>query len=548
MQPHRAGRFAPEESALRAGPIVCYLAISAAIAVALMPHSAQRDPDSAVAGLSHFLLACALPPAASADTGLPMFYIGEGGTNARSQSKCWFADSTWWCALLDGSDSYFYRLEGSVWRQQLNPGPFNSLDHARADVCPVCDTVYVLMGHDTFPRLHKFVYQDGVYAPPYGWHTPLGFDFSSQAATLAVDSRSRIWIVYEANAFPNSMHAIYSTDGDRTFAEIPFDVSVDGAGQDDICAVTAFAGDRIGVFWSDQHNGYFGFRVHRDDDPPDLWQSIELVASEPVLVDGHLNLAVSSDGRVFAVVKTSHDTIGETMVGLFVREVDGAWSDLHQVCAYSDSSEATKPIVLLSESENRIYVLYTNRAVTPSQIECRWSDMDEVSFGQAEILICLGGEGGLGRGLDHVSSMKGNLTPETGLLAIATEMESRMVYYNIREIPPVNDDPWDGFPCGANVCLCAYPNPAPRGDQVVRILYRDLSGQSGSHDGWVMLQVVDHAGRMVRMLRAPVPAQDGTLLEWNGRDGCGRMVPSGIYWAVVTAGGARASTSIVWIR
>ena len=116
--------------------------------------------------------------------------------------------------------------------------------------------------------------------------------------------------------------------------------------------------------------------------------------------------------------------------------------------------------------------------------------MDEVSFGQAEILICLGGEGGLGRGLDHVSSMKGNLTPETGLLAIATEMESRMVYYNIREILPVNDDPWDGFPCGANVCLYAYPQPAPRGDQVVRILYRDLSGQSGYHDGWVMLHVV----------------------------------------------------------
>src|SRR5207247_5606539 len=84
----------------------------------------------------------------------------------------------------------------------------------------------------------------------------------------------------------------------------------------DISVVTALPNHTIGVLWSNQNTERFGFRTHVDGTDPAAWSADEVPASnsaQPVgggMADGHLNVAVASDGTLYAAVKTSYDTLG----------------------------------------------------------------------------------------------------------------------------------------------------------------------------------------------------------------------------------------------
>ena len=102
--------------------------------------------------------------------------------------------------------------------------------------------------------------------------------------------------------------------------------------EDDITAVTALpALHAVGVLWSNQRTQRFGFRVHRDGDPPDAsaWFADEVPASQSALhigggmADDHLNVAVASDGTLFAAIKTSYNSSSAPLVGLLVRRPNG---------------------------------------------------------------------------------------------------------------------------------------------------------------------------------------------------------------------------------
>lgn len=57
------------------------------------------------------------------------------------------------------------------------------------------------------------------------------------------------------------------------------------------------------------------------------------------------------------------------------------------------------------------------------------------------------------------------------------------------------------------------------------------------------LRILDVTGREVRAIPAP-----GTGARWDGRDGAGHAVPSGVYWAIVDDAGRRLATRVVRVR
>jgi hypothetical protein len=59
----------------------------------------------------------------------------------------------------------------------------------------------------------------------------------------------------------------------------------------DICAVTAFGGNKIGVLWSNQRNDRFQFKYHTDGQDPNSWSSLEQAAKTlPYIVMGQYML------------------------------------------------------------------------------------------------------------------------------------------------------------------------------------------------------------------------------------------------------------------
>jgi hypothetical protein len=65
---------------------------------------------------------------------------------------------------------------------------------------------------------------------------------------------------------------------------------------------------------------------------------------------------------------------------------------------------------------------------------------------------------------------------------------------------------------------------------------------------WMELRVYDARGALVRTLAAGPRAAGHGAVEWDGRDGAGRAVPSGVYLAEVLAGPQRLGTKLTLVR
>jgi hypothetical protein len=133
--------------------------------------------------------------------------------------------------------------------------------------------------------------------------------------------------------------------------------------------------------WSDQNDDDFHFKYHVDSEDPTIWYGPEVASPNQSgsFADDHINLAVSSDGTIYAAVKTSYShNSSETTIALLERESNGTWN-VYDVT----NSAGTRPIALLDDSNNKIYVLYTSSYTGSNDIDYEYSSTSTISFSSA---------------------------------------------------------------------------------------------------------------------------------------------------------------------
>jgi hypothetical protein len=239
-------------------------------------------------------------------------------------------------------------------------------------------------------------------------------DVGVETATIDIDSTGRMWLASDAST---SINVRYSDFPYQSWSA-PVEVA-SGVSTDDIAAVIALPDRTIGVLWSNQVTQRFGFRVHADGAPPEAWSADEVPASQSALpvgggmADDHLNLAVHSDGTLYAAVKTSYDTAGYPMIGLLVRRPSGTWDPLYEV-----DDLGTRPIVVLNEAQGTVLVAYNaGPGGTGEDIVGKVSPLSTIAFGPRQTLIA--------GALNNPSSTKQNVTDD--LVIIATNSSGQAV-------------------------------------------------------------------------------------------------------------------------
>ncbi|WP_052436196.1 LamG domain-containing protein [Georgenia sp. SUBG003] len=304
------------------------------------------DPASVVAGPSAAALAAA--------DGLPI----SVNTGEKPQSKIWSHDGTWWAVLASTSVSpagtWLWRYDAGGWTNVLR---LTSDATLRADTKRVGDVTHIML-HGPSPVLVSVEYDAATktYKP---WTrrptaTPVSLS-GSETATIDVDSRGRMWLASDSRT---SVEVRYADAPYTSFSSRV--VLASNITEDDIAVVTAMPGGRIGVLWSNQATERFGFRIHADGAAPSTWGSDEVPASQSArnvgdgMADDHLNVAVASDGTLYAAVKTSYNRSDQPVVGLLVRRPTGTWDNLREV-----DDIGTRGIVQLDESTGTLRVLYT---------------------------------------------------------------------------------------------------------------------------------------------------------------------------------------------
>jgi len=331
-------------------------------------------------------------------------------TGEKPQSKVWFHAGRWWAVLpstsVSPSGTWLWRLEAdNRWTNVLR---LSSSTSSKADTKAVEDVTHVLL-HYSAPKLVSLEYvpEQKTYRFWTVRPTPTSVSLpDSETATIDIDSTGRMWLSTESG----SNVLVYFSDYPYSTFAGPI-LLADDILEDDITVVAALpvpAPPKVGVLWSNQNTQRFGFRVHVDGDPPDVWEDDEVPASQSALhvgggmADDHLNVAVASDGTLYAAVKTSYPS-GFPLIALLLRRPDGTWDDLYQV-----DQSGTRGIVLLNEDAEMLGVYYTS-STSGGSILFKESELSAIAFGPRRTLMS-----GL---LNNATSTKTNWTDQVVILA-----------------------------------------------------------------------------------------------------------------------------------
>jgi hypothetical protein len=336
---------------------------------------------------------------------------GSGGTVYKPESKLFYTGDgsseaiRWWAVLGTSGPSpaagvWVYELVNHNWvaRVQLpDADPW-----AKADALFEGGTLYVTT-RDDLATSGTNVRQSSLYKIPYTgagtWGAVQGpFAITTgtlETLTIARDSANRLWVTYESGG---QIKVGYTAPGGISFTFIT--VSQTKVKADDISTITAFGGDRIGVFWSDQiaKRDFFAWRPDSAS-VNEAW-TIETAfgggvggcptATSDLCGDDHMNVKVYQD-QIYVSVKSSLNDASpnnpnDPLNLLLRRSSSGTWTS-YPVSTVSQN--VTRPITLLSPSQDKIWVWGTRG----SEVDVWESPFSSPSFSSAAFIPWTKGSG-----------------------------------------------------------------------------------------------------------------------------------------------------------
>ena len=365
-----------------------------------------------------------------------------GPTAAKTQSKLWFNDGTWWGILFDGSseEHHIYRYDRTKDGWSDTGTLVDARNTFRADVLWDGPHLYVV-GAGTEADLEK----DSAHFSRYSYDPSTqrysldeGFPVTiakggSEAVSIAKDTTGKLWATYAQGEDLLRVYVTHTTGDDSRWVK-PFVPPLRGTtvDADDVSAIVAFD-SQIGLMWSSQYDesGMAGhhFAIHKDGHPDDEWRSDNPVLKSTMSND-HINIKADSEGRLFAATKTRFDRIKRDLdkpyIVLWVRDQKGRWSS-HPFGTVRDSH--TRSFALIDEARRDLYMFATSPTCTGGKIYYKRTDLDDISFEKGKGTLFMRGEDGTKIG--DATSTKQNLEEVEGAMVVASSPSGGHYYYNM---------------------------------------------------------------------------------------------------------------------
>ncbi|MCG8607193.1 IPT/TIG domain-containing protein, partial [bacterium] len=365
-------------------------------------------------------------------------------TEEKPESKLWWNDGSWWGVLWDPDLAvhriHRFDLAGQCW---TSVGP-DVDDRARSSADVLWDASEQKLYMSSRAKENhsgssdvwflRFSYDSGTNS----FSLDSGFPVSihgekTETFVIAKDSNGKFWATWEEDQDIMINRTIGSDDNWGTPFVLP--VQGDPVDDDDISSIIAFGGNKIGVMWSNQTQRKMLFAVHHDGDADTTWQPKEEALEDEILgsvADDHINLAKSSlDGgkTILAITKTSLTTVGDPLIILLKRDVNGVWSR-HEFGRVED--DHTRPIVLVNSENDSIYVMAKAKTI-PVKGYLKRTHMDNPQFspGLGELFISSGTDDNM----NNPTSTKQSVNSLTGLLVLASDKTSKRYLHNYLELP-----------------------------------------------------------------------------------------------------------------
>jgi hypothetical protein len=358
-------------------------------------------------------------------------------TGEKPQSKLWIAGGTWWGTLWDTASQDYHIF-------RFNPGSQSWTDTGvlvdeRASASPDAfwdgTRLYVVSAGRSegtgsqAPRIYRF----SLDAATQTWSRDSGFPViigngGTEAVTLAKDSSGTLWVTYAQGAKVYLQHSVNGDDKAWTPRyQLPTPDGEADVTADDIAAVVAYDGNKVGVMFSNQQRQVMYFASHIDGTSDQTW-SLEAAFARPEGADDHMNLKSlqgDASGRVFAAVKASLDLPTDPEIHLLALRLDGTWTS-HPVFTVAEGH--TRGIVLIDSEHRRLHVFAAAPCCSGGVIYTKSSPLDNIRFdpGMGTPFIANGGH----TNINNPTSTKQNLDSSTGLLVLAGDDTSKRYLHN----------------------------------------------------------------------------------------------------------------------
>ena len=426
--------------------------IAALLAVNQAPSPSPTRPGSSISPSSPEPAVPPPPPGVSFADFVVDPAVVQSPTTSSAQSKLWFTDGSWWGTLF-GPKTHrlgIFRLdpETQVWGD--TGALVDERSFADADALWTGKNLYTVAGGSRPSENHAIRVRRFTYDPKTKLFT-MDPDFpvtihgsGASPAVIAADSTGTMWVAYVADGRVWLSHtvehdAVWSEPVALPGAEAAVDIA-------DVATLVAFGPGQLGVMWTNQRSGVY-FSAHRDGTPDDAWSP-----PEPVVTgqrpDDKLSLTTYPMGvgatGVAAAVSTTLDEGGgvrslDPLTLLAMRADDGTW-DTTLVGLVRDRH--ARPIVLVDPEQQTIAVAATSPG-NGGAIYYKRSPLDPITFdtGIGVPLISSATE----ITLDNVTSAKGPLTRDAGLLVLAADRTSGRYVHGVVDLGggPPSADPAD---------------------------------------------------------------------------------------------------------
>ncbi|CAN5657072.1 hypothetical protein BH10ACT1_BH10ACT1_26990 [soil metagenome] len=356
----------------------------------------------------------------------PSFEGASGSpSGSKPESKLWYNDGTWWADLWDvgTGDFYVHRLDlGS--RQWVRTNTrLDTRANSRSD--SLWDGTHLYVASHAFAEgssntptgvaeLRRFSYDTNTdtYSLDSGFPVQIN---NARSETLVIDrdGNDRIWATWVQNK--QVMVTVSDPGGVNFAAPTALPVSSTKVSTDDISAVLTFAGDKVGVLWSNQSDEKMYF-TQRLQTPGSAWGPTEVAYSGKSAADDHINLknVVDQGGRILAATKTSTSGSSNVLVTLLDRSPSGTWTS-HPYGTGGDNH--TRPIVLVDRQHQSVHMFATS-GQSGGAIYEKTAPLDAIDFPSGKGRAVLVDEDE--PDINNATSTKQNVDATTGLVVLAT--------------------------------------------------------------------------------------------------------------------------------
>jgi PKD repeat protein len=366
---------------------------------------------------------------------------GNAATGEKPESKVWWNDGSWWASMLHAASQtyHIFRLDRSSQTWVDTGTLIDNRPKSRSDALWDGSRLYVAShvfasssstaASGNPARLYRFSYSSATktYSLDAGFPVQIG-NYSAEALTVDKDSTGVLWATWTQG----SQVYVNNTAGGDAVWGTPFVMPTSGATglhADDISAVAAFGGNKVGVMWSNQAASAMYFAVHADGDARGAWGTSRTAVQGPASADDHINLKQlegDAAGRIFAVVKTSLNDAGGTTSApqILVLARDPATGDWSSYVFGRISDCHTRPVLVIDSQHQVLHVFATAPdsgcpfSGSPGTIFEKTSPMSNIAFaaGRGTPVI----RDADSPNLNNVTATKQSVTGATGLVVLAS--------------------------------------------------------------------------------------------------------------------------------